>query len=97
MRLYEYEAKEVFSLMGIPIPKQYGIIHSSKELDEMEVEFPIMLKSLVLVGGRGKAGGIKKATNAEEAKRMAKELFAMDIKGYRVETILIEKAIEEQS
>ena len=40
MKLYEYEAKKVFNKVGIPIPKQYGIIHSTKELDELKLEFP---------------------------------------------------------
>ena len=62
MKLYEFEAKKVFEKMGIPIPKQYGVIRSVKELDTLTLEFPLMLKSMVLVGGRGKAGGIKKAT-----------------------------------
>ena len=94
MRLYEYEAKKVFHMMDIPIPKQYGVIHSPEELEEMKIEFPIMLKSMVLVGGRGKAGGIKKANNMEEAKCIAKEIFNLTIKGYRVKSILIEEAVD---
>jgi succinyl-CoA synthetase beta subunit len=94
MKLYEYEAKVVFEKMGIPIPKQYGVIHSSKELDAIKIEFPVMLKSMVLVGGRGKAGGIKKAKNLDEAKKTAAELFNLKIKGFRVECILLEEAVE---
>ena len=60
MRLYENEAKKVFEKEGIPIPKQFGTI--SREgyfLDRVnDSEFPVMLKSLALIGGRGKAGGI---------------------------------------
>jgi len=97
MKLYEYEAKKVFDNMGIPIPKQYGIIHSPKEIDELKLKFPVMLKSMVLVGGRGKAGGIKKAKNMDEAKSIANDLFKLKIKGFPVECILLEDVAEEIS
>ena len=95
MKLYEYEAKKVFEKMGIPIPKQYGVIRSLKELDTLKLEFPLMLKSMVLVGGRGKAGGIKKANNLEEARKIAAVLFKLKIKGFPVDCILLEEAVEE--
>ncbi len=95
MKLYEFEAKKVFEKMGIPIPKQYGVIHSVKDLDALKLEFPLMLKSMVLVGGRGKAGGIKKAKNREEAKKIAADLFTLKIKGFPVECVLLEEAMEE--
>jgi len=94
MRLYEHEAKKVFHEMGIPIPKQYGIINSPNELEKMEMEFPVMLKSMVLVGGRGKAGGIRKAGDMEEAKIIAEKLLNMNIRGYKVNAVLIEEALE---
>ena len=95
MKLYECEAKKVFEKMGIPIPKQYGMIHSPKELDTLKLKFPVMLKSMVLVGGRGKAGGIKKAKNREEAKKIATDLFTLRIKGLPVESVLLEEAVDE--
>ena len=95
MKLYEFEAKKVFEKMGIPIPKQYGVIRSLKELDTLKLEFPLMLKSMVLVGGRGKAGGIKKANNVEEARKIAAVLFTLKIKGFPVDCILLEEAVEE--
>ena len=95
MKLYEYEAKKVFDEMGIPVPKQYGVIRSLKELDGMKMEFPVMLKSMVLSGGRGKAGGIKKAKNMQEAKTIAESLFKLKIKGLPVESVLLEEAVDE--
>jgi succinyl-CoA synthetase beta subunit len=95
MKLYEFEAKKVFEKMGIPIPKQYGVIHSVKDIDALKLEFPLMLKSMVLVGGRGKAGGIKKAKNREEAKKIAADLFTLKIKGFPVECVLLEEVVEE--
>ena len=97
MKLYEYEAKKVFDKMKIPIPKQYGVIHSSKELDKLNIDFPVMLKSMVLSGGRGKAGGIKKANDIGEAKKLAENLFKLKIKGFPVESVLIEEAVDETS
>ena len=47
--------------MGLAIPHQFGVIHSPDEMETLDLKFPVMLKSMVLVGGRGKAGGIKKA------------------------------------
>jgi len=93
MKLYENEVKKIFDTMKIPIPKQYGVIHSAEELDHVPVNFPLMLKSMVLVGGRGKAGGIKKAQSMTEAKSLVKTLFNLKIKGLPVENILLEEAV----
>ena len=62
MRLYENEAKQLFRERGIPVPKQYGVIHSASELEGLDAQYPLILKALVLVGGRGKGGGIKKVS-----------------------------------
>jgi len=95
MKLYEHEAKKVFGKIGIPIPKQYGVIHSISDIDEINPKYPVMLKSMVLVGERGKAGGIKKAKNKDEAKKMANDLFKLKIKGFPVDSILLEEVVEE--
>ncbi len=95
VRLYEHEAKKVFREMALAIPRQYGVIHSPDELDELDLKFPVILKSMVLIGGRGKAGGIKKAANLEEAKAKAKEIFGLVLRGYPVETILVEEVVSE--
>ena len=95
MKLYEYEAKKVFDQMGIPIPKQYGLLRSPGDLGKLNLRFPVMLKSMVLVGGRGKAGGIKKANNIGEAQKIVHELFNLKIKGLAVECILAEEVVQE--
>ena len=95
MRLYEHESKKVFEGMGLSIPQQFGVIHSPDELDGLDLEFPVMLKSMVLIGGRGKAGGIKKASNLEEAKSVAGDMFKLVIKGYPVDTLLVEAVASE--
>lgn len=95
MRLYEHEAKKVFGEMGLTIPRQFGVIHAPDELDRLDLKFPVMLKSMVLVGGRGKAGGIKKAGDLKEAKATAKQMFGLVLKGYPVQTILAEEVSSE--
>jgi succinyl-CoA synthetase beta subunit len=95
VRLYEHEAKKVLESMGLTVPRQFGVIHSPGDLDGLDLEFPVMLKSMVLVGGRGKAGGIKRAGDLGEAKSLAETMFKLVLKGYPVETILVEEVADE--
>ena len=88
MKLHEYKAKEIFSKYGIPVPN--GLLVADP--DELrEFKFPVVLKSQVLVGGRGKAGGIKFADDLDEARANIKELLAMKIKGLKVKLVLVEE------
>jgi succinyl-CoA synthetase beta subunit len=95
LRLYEYEAKKIFSRFGIPIPQE-TVISSREEAKSFaeRIKKPLVLKSQILSGGRGKAGGIKFANDAKEAERVSKELLSMKIKGYQVEKILIDEKLE---
>ena len=81
--------------MGLAIPRQFGVIQSPDQLDTLDLQFPVMLKSMVLVGGRGKAGGIKKVSSLAEAKTTAAEMFKLVLKGYPVETLLVEEVASE--
>lgn len=91
MKLHEYKAKEVFAKYGIPVPS--GIL--VKDPGELkEFKFPAVLKSQVLVGGRGKAGGIKFADNLEDARAKIDELLGMEIKGLKVKLVLVEEKAE---
>jgi succinyl-CoA synthetase beta subunit len=94
MKLYEFESKQIYKQFNINIPNQVAIIHSSDELDHLDINYPVMVKAMVLIGGRGKAGGIKKASSLEETKFMADEIFKLKIKGLPVEQILIEEAVD---
>ncbi|UCE74697.1 MAG: ADP-forming succinate--CoA ligase subunit beta [Methanomassiliicoccales archaeon] len=88
MKLYEYKAKEIFSNYGIPVSR--GIL--VKDPNELkEFKFPAVLKSQVLVGGRGKAGGIKFADDLDEARAKIDEILGMDIKGLKVKLVLVEE------
>jgi succinyl-CoA synthetase beta subunit len=96
VRLYEHEAKKVFAGMGLPVPRQFGVIHSPEELDRLDLKFPVILKAMVLIGGRGKAGGVKKAGNLKEAKAKAGEILGMNLKGFTVDTLLVEEVAAEK-
>jgi len=95
MRLYEYEGKELFSKFKIPIPS--GKLASNPgEAEKMagEIGGSVVLKSQVLTGGRGKAGGIKLADSPTEVKKTAESLFQLKIKGFPVEILLVEPKLD---
>jgi len=95
MRLYENEAKQLFEKEGIPVPKAYGLVRRAEEIRRLPgLRFPVMVKSLVLVGGRGKAGGIQKAGRADEAVSQAGKILGRRIGGHVVDRILLEEAVE---
>jgi len=95
MKLFEYQAKEIFRRFNILTPKE-KLANNEEELVNFakEIGFPCVLKAQVLVGGRGKAGGIKKANNEEEAKKIGKELFSLKIKDFPVEKVLVSNFVE---
>ncbi len=95
MRLYEYEAKMLFGKFGIPLPES-GHARSPEEVEEIadRLGLPVVLKSQVLTGGRGKAGGIRTISEKENLRATARELFDLKIKGYPVGSILVERALD---
>jgi succinyl-CoA synthetase beta subunit len=95
MKIHEYQATEIFKKAGIPVVE--GRV--ATELKEAlaiagETGYPVVLKSQVLVGGRGKAGGIKRVKTPQELEKAFKELKALRIKGYAVEKILVVRAVD---
>lgn len=95
MRLHEYQAKQIFSKHGIKVPKS-SIAQTPEEAEKIAEELGgrVVVKAQVLVGGRGKAGGVKKANTPEEAKDIASKLLGSSIKGHVVEKVLIEEQLE---
>ena len=93
MKLYEYYGKELFKQYGIDVPNG-RIVENKDDIDKINIPFPWVMKAQVLVGGRGKAGGIKIAKNSQEAKKIFDELIGMKIKDERVKKILIEEKID---
>ncbi|MCX6640845.1 MAG: succinate--CoA ligase subunit beta [bacterium] len=95
MRLYEFEGKQLFADAKIPLPP--GKVASSVDeaaIVAQEIGYPVVLKSQVLSGGRGKAGGIQFAENEAELRVKAAALFKLTIKGYLVERLLVEKKLK---
>ena len=92
MNLHEYQAKRLFAEHGVPIPR--GDIASTpvgaREIAR-ELGGKVVVKSQVLIGGRGKAGGIKLASTADEAEVAASQILGMDIKGFQVHKVLIDE------
>jgi succinyl-CoA synthetase beta subunit len=93
VKLHEYQSKRIFSDYGVPIPEG-DTATSPAEVREIVERMggPVVIKSQVLVGGRGKAGGIKVAKDADEAEKLAGQILGMRIKGLIVDTVLVDRA-----
>ena len=93
MKLHEYQSKLIFSKYGIRIPKgRVASTASDARVIANELGGRVVIKAQVLVGGRGKAGGIRVAKNADEAEQFAAQILSMEIKGLLVHKILIDEA-----
>ena len=93
MKLHEYQSKQIFSKYGIPIPKgRVAATASEAKAIAEELGGRVVIKSQVLVGGRGKAGGVKLAKDPEEAEQLATQILAMEIKGLPVRKVLVDEA-----
>jgi succinyl-CoA synthetase beta subunit len=93
MKLHEYQSKNIFAKYGIPIPKGRvaATAAEAKQIAE-ELGGRVVIKSQVLVGGRGKAGGIRLAKSPEEAEALATQILGMEIKGLPVRKVLVDEA-----
>lgn len=98
MNLHEYQSKLRFADYGIPTPKGQ-VAHSPQQAYEIakELGIAVVIKSQVLTGGRGKAGGVKLARTPEEAQQRADEILGMDIRGHKVLKVLVDPASTIQS
>lgn len=98
MKVHEYQAKEIFKKYGIVTPKEKmcrtveEVIAAAKEIG-----VPCVIKAQVMVGGRGKAGGIKLAKNDNEVKQHAEAILNMEIKGIPVKKVLVSEAVDIES
>ena len=95
MDLLEYQGKQLFARHGVPVPTG----RPAQSVEEAvaaadEVGYPCVVKAQVLIGGRGKAGGIKVANDREEAREHAKAILGMDIRGFTVHEVWLEAASE---
>ena len=98
MKLHEYQSKRIFAKYGIPIPSG-DVATTPAEAREIAQRLGkrVVIKSQVLVGGRGKAGGIKLADNPDEAEAVAGKILGMDIKGLTVNQVLVDEAADIKS
>ncbi len=94
MNLHEYQSKQIFARYGIPVPRGRIAVNSdeAKQIAE-ELGGRVVVKSQVLVGGRGKAGGIRLAKSADEAQELATRILGMEIKGLPVRRVLVDEAV----
>ncbi len=99
MKLLEYQAKEVFRSAAIRTPNEAMVTtpQDAVKLAEESVGYPCVIKAQVPVGGRGKAGGVKVAKNAEDVLQIASQILGMSIKGCVVEKILVSEAVTIQN
>ena len=94
MNLFEYQGKDLYKKYSITTPKSIYINSMSDLTENHDLNFPLVVKAQVQVGGRGKAGGIKLAKNKQELEEHINSILGMDIKGHKVESLLIEEASE---
>ena len=93
MDLFEYQGKQYFARFGIPVsPGGVADTVDDAVTQADRVGYPVVVKAQVQVGGRGKAGGIKLANNADEVRTHAANILGMDIKGHTVKRLWIERA-----
>lgn len=97
MRLYEHEAKQVLAEAGLKVPPSFGLVKSAKDLARCKIRYPAMIKAQVLVGGRGKAGGVVKADSPDRARALASRMLTARIGGYPVAGVLVEAALESSA
>jgi len=94
MRLHEHEAAKLFQQAGIPVPP-FAVVHTADEAVAAlgRVELPVVLKAQVLVGSRGKGGGIAFAETADEVKAKASTLLGGSVRGLKTEALMVAKKV----
>ena len=97
MKLYEFEAKQEFRKHLIPIPNSFlaSTVEQAKQA-AAKLHSPFVVKAQVLVGGRGKAGGIQTAASKQEVETVASKVLGMQIRGLPVRQVLVEEKISIQ-
>jgi succinyl-CoA synthetase beta subunit len=95
MKLHEYQAKTLLQEFGVPVPEgRVARTPAEAERIAAEIGCPVMVKAQVLVGGRGKAGGVKMASDPKEAGARAAAILGMRIKGIEVQQVLVARAVD---
>lgn len=98
MKIHEYQAKEIFARYAIPVTREILCYNTDEVLAASEkLGFPSVVKAQVHTGGRGKAGGVKLVKTTDEAREAAGKILGMDIKGCKVEKVLLAEGIKFHS
>lgn len=98
MDLVEFQGKQLFGRNGVPVPPAGAVCRTVDEIVEAAASqlgagaSAVVVKAQVKTGGRGKAGGVKLATNVDEAREHASSILGLDIKGHVVEVVYVEPA-----
>ncbi|MEK6984925.1 MAG: ADP-forming succinate--CoA ligase subunit beta [Candidatus Thermoplasmatota archaeon] len=95
MNLYEYQGRELYESFHIPCAKGF-VVESMTELEAKigQAAYPVVVKAQVLVGGRGKAGGVKFAENAAELRTVTKSILGLDIKGHITKKVMVAQKLD---
>ncbi len=95
MKIHEHHARDIFKKYGLPVPEA-EVANNPEEVKNIArgMTPPVVVKAQVLVGGRGKAGGVKIAENHDDAMDKSKDIFGLLIKGLRVEKVLVAEAVD---
>ncbi len=94
MKIHEYQAKEILARYAIPVTKEvlcYTVAEVKAAAEKLG--YPCVVKAQVLIGGRGKAGGVKLARTLADATSAAEAILGMDIKGFTVEKVLVAQGV----
>jgi succinyl-CoA synthetase beta subunit len=95
LKIHEADARGIFTEYGLPVPESRMITAAEEAKGAAEeLGCPVVVKAQVLVGGRGKAGGVKLASTPEEAVDKAEAILGLEIKGLAVEKVLVAKAVD---
>lgn len=92
MRLLEYESKQILKKYGLRVPG--GVVATSPSEALGHLDFPVVIKAQIPLGGRGKAGGILEANNQEESSAEIKTLLSKQIREYRANRVLVESKVD---
>jgi len=95
MKVHEYQAKRFFASYGLPVDRNV-LCHTPEEAAAAYAELGcerVVVKAQVHTGGRGKAGGVKLASSADDARAKAEAILGMDIKGFTVDRVLVSEGV----
>jgi succinyl-CoA synthetase beta subunit len=95
MKIHEYQAKDILRRFGVPVqPGEIATTPDEAERIARDFGVPVVVKAQVYVGGRGKAGGVKLASDPAQTREVASRILGMDIKGLTVEKVLVTPALD---